>query len=84
MQERTPESDSIGRAAYKYARSRAQLSGRRPDLGQASEIRPDTGHDHVARRLRCCSPSLFRIRIPVPTAPVPTAVPTVSRCGRPG
>jgi len=51
MQERTPASDSIGRAAYKYARSRAQLSGRRPDLGRVSEIRPDAGQLHASRRL---------------------------------
>lgn len=60
------------------------MSGIWPKLGRLSEIRPISGQDRVAQSLEYCARSLFRIRVPVPTASVPTAVPTFSRCDRSG
>jgi hypothetical protein len=50
-----------------------------PTSGQTSEIRPDTGQCQAARRLRSGGCSRFFIRIPVPIAAVPTAVPSANR-----
>jgi hypothetical protein len=50
----------------------------------ASEIRLDTGQRQAARRPRPGRCKSFVIRIPVPTALVPTAVPTFLRCDRRG